>query len=102
MGFSGSNGFEDTLRGLDAEISKYDNVNVDSDFNASATTMGLGQAQSQLIPQGPVGLATNGDADLIQKNSPHASENKPRGWKRLVIERAHAGIQNNTMQSTPL
>ena len=94
--------FEDTLRGLDAEISKYDNVNVDSDSNASASTLGLGKAQSQLIPLGPVGLATNGDADLIQKNSPHASENKPRGWKRLVVERAHAGIQNNTMQSTPL
>ena len=49
-----------------------------------------------------MGFATNGEVDMVQINSPHESENKPRGWKRLVIEWAHAGIQNTTMQSTPI
>ena len=93
--------FEDTLRGLDADISKFDSAKVDSESNVFATTLGLGKAQNQLNPQGPVGFASNGEVDMVQTNSPHASENKPRGWKRLVIKRAHAGIQNTTMQSTP-
>ena len=70
--------------------------------NVSATTLGLGKAKNQLNPQGPVGFASNGEVDMVQTNSPHAGENKPRGWKRLVIERAHAGIQNTTMQSMPI
>ena len=94
--------FEDTLRGIDDAISKFDNAEVDSVLSASVPTLGLSKAQNQLNQLGPVGCDSKGDVEMSQTKGPHANELKPRGWKRLVTERAHAGTQSPTMQSTPM
>ena len=93
--------FEDTLRGIDAAISKFDKADVESILNASVPTLGQSKAQNQITQLGPVGCDSKGDIEMPQTKGPHAIELKPRGWKRLVTERAHAKTQSNTMQSTP-
>ena len=94
--------FEDTLRGIDAAISKFDKADVESVLSASDPTLGLSKAQNQINQLGPVGCDSKGDIEMPQTKGPRAIELKPRGWKRLVTERAHVETQSNTMQSIPM
>ena len=90
--------FKDMLRGIDTAISKFDDAKVDSELSGSVSTLGQTKAQNQSNMLGPVGCISSGDVEMLQTNGPYANENKSRGWKRLVIEQAHAEIQITPLQ----
>ena len=56
--------FKDTLRGIDAAISKFNNAEVDSILSASAPTLGLSKAQDQITQVGPMGCDSKGDIEM--------------------------------------
>ena len=90
--------FEDALRGIDTAISKFDNAKVDSELSGSVSTLGQTKAQNQSNMLGPVGCVSSSDVEILQTKGPYSNENNSRGWKRLVIEQAHAEIQITPLQ----
>lgn len=74
---------KETLRGIDAAISKYDKTEVDLQSNGHTSILGCVLSE---------------DEDMLTIKSPQGNEYKARGWKRLVSDRPYAEDQITPMQ----
>ena len=90
--------FQETLRGIDEAISKYDNSGVDLKSNGQTSFLGQAEAHKTSTMLGKKGRALSEDEDMLPVKSPQGNDFKARGWKRLVSDRPNAEVQNTPMQ----
>ena len=89
--------FQETLRGIDEAISKYDNSGVDLKSNGQTSFLGQAEAHKTSTMLGKKGRALSEDEDMLPVKSPQGNDFKAHGWKRLVSDRPNAEVQNTPM-----
>ncbi|KAK7847632.1 hypothetical protein CFP56_006389 [Quercus suber] len=85
--------FQETLRGIDAAISKFDKTELDPKSNGPASILGQVEAHTAPTLLGNTGCALSEDEVMLTIKSPQENVYKARGWKRFVNDRPHAVAQ---------
>ena len=94
---SGNPDFQDTLRDIDAVISKFDKHEMGSKPSGLGSSLDQAEAQGPSITMGDMGCPVSTEEELNQVEGPLSVEQKLRGWKRLVQDRPH-----NETQAMPI
>ena len=71
---------------------------MDPELSGIVSTLGQTEAHYKSNALGMVGCILSVDEEMPQTNNPQVSDHKPRSWKRLVTDRAHAEVQITPMQ----
>ena len=90
--------FQETLRGINAAISKYDKTEVDLKSNGLVSILGQAKTHNTSTTLGIMGCGLSEDEEMLPIKSPQRNDYKARGWKRLVTDRPHADVQITPMQ----
>ena len=89
--------FQDTLREIDAAISKFDKPEMGSKPSGLGSSLDQAEAQGPSITMEDLGCPMNTDEEMNQIKGPPSAEQKLRGWKRIAQDRPH-----NETQTMPI